>query len=161
MGDQPGVTRSRAIAAFVVATALVVVATMAASGAERDEALAGEMPDRAKPDHEPAGPVELAGGDFTSADGHAGNGVATVVRESDGGRKLTFTDFEVDPGPGVEVWLTRDESDLDNRVELGGLKGNVGNQQYESPADANVAEYDTVVLYCTPFTVRIAVAPLG
>ena len=26
---------------------------------------------------------------------------------------------------------------------------------------ANLAEYDTVVLYCTPFTVRIAVAPLG
>ncbi len=138
----------------------VVVATMAAGGAERDEALAGEMPDRAK-DRAPAGPVELAGGDFTGADGHAGSGVATVVREPDGGRKLTFTDFEVDPGPGVEVWLTRDESNLDDRVELGGLKGNVGNQQYEIPADANVAEYDTVVLYCTPFTVRIAVAPLG
>jgi hypothetical protein len=139
----------------------VVMATMAARGEQRDAALAGEMPDRAKPDREPAGPVELTNGDFTGADGHAGSGVATVVREPDGGRKLTFTDFEVDPGPGVEVWLTRDESNLDDRVELGGLKGNVGNQQYEIPADANLADYDTVVLYCTPFTVRIAVAPLG
>ena len=139
----------------------VVMATMAARGEERDAALAGEMPDRARPDREPTGPVELANGDFTGADGHAGSGVATVVREPDGGRTLTFTEFEVDPGPGVEVWLTRSESSLDDRIELGGLKGNVGNQQYEIPADANLAEYDTVVLYCTPFTVRIAVAPLG
>ena len=139
----------------------VVMATMAARGEERDAALGGEMPDRAKPDREPTGPVELASGDFTGADGHAGSGDATVVREPEGGRTLTFTDFEVDPGPGVEVWLTRSESSLDDRVELGGLKGNVGDQQYELPADANLAEYDTVVLYCTPFTVRIAVAPLG
>ena len=139
----------------------VVMATMAARGEERDAALAGEMPDRAKPDRQQTGPVELANGDFTGADGHAGSGVATVVREPDGGRTLTFTEFEVDPGPGVEVWLTRSESSLDDRIEFGGLKGNVGNQQYEIPADANLAEYDTVVLYCTPFTVRIAVAPLG
>ena len=139
----------------------VVMATMAARGEERDAALAGELPDRAKPDREQTGPVQLANGDFTGADGHAGSGVATVVREPDGGRKLTFTEFEVDPGPGVEVWLTRSESSLDDRIELGGLKGNVGNQQYEIPPDANLAEYDTVVLYCTPFTVRIAVAPLG
>jgi hypothetical protein len=118
------------------------------------------MPDRSRPDREPTGPVELVNGDFTGADGHAGSGVATVVREPDGARPLTFTEFEVDPGPGVEVWLTRSESSLDDRIELGGLKGNVGNQQYEIPADANLAEYDTVVLYCTPFTVRIAVAPL-
>jgi Electron transfer DM13 len=138
----------------------VVVATMAARGEERDQALAGEMADKAKSDREPSGPVELARGDFAGADGHTGSGVATVVREPHGARTLTFTEFDVDPGPKVEVWLTRDESSLDDRVELGGLKGNVGNQQYDIPADANLADYDTVVLYCTPFTVRIAVAPL-
>ena len=41
------------------------------------------------------------------------------------------------------------------------LKGNVGDQQYEIPADANLNHYGTVVLYCTPFTVRIAVAELS
>jgi len=138
----------------------VVVATMAARGEQRDAALAGEMPDAAKPDREPSGPVELARGDFAGVDGHAGSGVATLVREPSGARTLTFTEFDVDPGAKVEVWLTRDESSLDDRVELGGLKGNVGNQQYEIPADADLFDYDTVVLYCTPFTVRIAVAPL-
>ena len=82
-------------------------------------------------------------------------------RDPAGARKLTFTEFDVDPGAKVEVWLTRDESDVDDRVELGGLKGNVGDQQYEIPADADLGAYDTVVLYCTPFTVRIAVAPLA
>lgn len=50
---------------------------------------------------------------------------------------------------------------FDDRVELGGLKGNVGDQEYAIPADADLRRYDTVVLYCTPFTVRIAVAPLS
>ena len=86
---------------------------------------------------------------------------ATVVKETSGERTLTFTDFDVDPGVEVEVWLTQDESSFDDRVELGGLKGNVGDQQYELPEDADLTRYDTVVLYCTPFTVRIAVAPLS
>ena len=64
-------------------------------------------------------------------------------------------------GAQVEVWLTQGEASFDDRVELGGLKGNVGDQQYELPADADLTRYDTVVLYCTPFTVRIAVAPLS
>ncbi len=149
----------------------VVVATAEASGSERDAALAGdsevaEPEDDAakdqKPEPEkPAGPVSLATGQFTGEDGHAGSGTATVVKEPSGERTLTFTDFDVDPGVEVEVWLTQDESSFDDRVELGGLKGNVGDQQYELPDDADLTRYDTVVLYCTPFTVRIAVAPLS
>ncbi len=141
----------------------VVMATVAASGAERDVALAGGAADRPepKPNGEPTGPVRLASGEFSGADGHAGSGVATVVRDADGARTLTFTEFDVDPGVKVEVWLTRDEASVDDRVELGGLKGNVGDQQYAIPADADLGAYDTVVLYCTPFTVRIAVAPLA
>ena len=140
----------------------VVMATVAAQGEERDAALAGGQADGAtKAAREAAGPVALATGDFAGADGHAGTGVATVVREASGKRTLTFTEFDVDPGAQVEVWLTRDESSTDDRVELGGLKGNVGDQQYEIPADADLSDYDTVVLYCTPFTVRIAVAALA
>ena len=138
----------------------VVVATMAARGEDRASALAGEVDREGVADRRAAGPVELADGDFEGADGHAGSGVATVVRRTDGARTLTFTDFDVDPGVKVEVWLTRDASDVDDRVELGGLKGNVGDQQYGIPADADLGAYDTVVLYCTPFTVRIAVAEL-
>ena len=146
----------------------VVVATAEASGDDRDDALAGNtaVPSENKDSNDekpekPTRPVSLATGQFTGEDGHAGSGTATVVRETSGGRTLTFTDFDVDPGVEVEVWLTQDESSFDDRVELGGLKGNVGDQQYELPDDADLTRYDTVVLYCTPFTVRIAVAPLS
>ena len=75
---------------------------------------------------------------------------------------MTFTRFDVDPGVDVDVYLVPgDGTDVSDRVELGNLKGNVGDQQYEIPADADLNRYGTVVLWCKPFTVRIAVAPLN
>jgi hypothetical protein len=53
-----------------------------------------------------------------------------------------------------------DSPDVSDRVELGNLKGNVGDQHYDIPAEANLNRYGTVVLWCNPFTVRIAVAVL-
>ena len=83
-----------------------------------------------------------------------------MVEQPGGERVLTFTEFDVDPGVDVEVYLTPSTESVDDRVELGGLKGNVGDQQYEIPADADLREYSNVILWCTPFTVRIAVAEL-
>jgi hypothetical protein len=92
----------------------------------------------------------------------SGSGVATVVQQPGGRRLLTFSRFDVDPGVDVDVYLVpADGSDVSDRVELGSLKGNVGDQQYEIPAEADLNRYATVVLWCNPFTVRIAVAPLG
>lgn len=108
-----------------------------------------------------AGNVSLASGSFKGADGHDGRGTATVVREAGGRRLLTFTDFDVSPGAAVEVWLTPGPDETSDKVNLGDLKGNVGNQQYEIPADTDLKRYGTVVVYCTPFTVRIAVAELS
>jgi hypothetical protein len=105
--------------------------------------------------------VSLAAGEFVGRDGHAGSGTAEVVQAPDGARTLTFTDFDVDPGVEVEVYLTPDVGSVDDRVELGGLKGNVGDQQYEIPPGADLKRYDAVVLWCTPFTVRIATAELS
>ena len=140
----------------------VVTASRVAGAAEAEAALAGgggaEAKD-ARPDAQPSGPVTLTTGMFTGVDGHDGSGEAAVVEEG-GDRTLTFTDFDVDPGAQVEVWLTPGPDEIDDRIELGSLKGNVGDQQYEIPADADLNRYGTVVLYCTPFTVRIAVAPL-
>ena len=141
----------------------VVTASAPADERERAGGLAAQ--DEASPSpprsDASAGPVELVRGDFEGVDGHAGTGVASVIRDRDGARFLTFTEFDVDPGAEVEVWLTRDDSSTDDRVELGDLKGNVGDQQYEIPDAADLMAYDTVVLYCTPFTVRIAVAALA
>ena len=56
--------------------------------------------------------------------------------------------------------LSSSAEKVDDAINLGGLKGSKGNQQYEIPAAANLHTYPNVVLYCNPFTVRIAVAEL-
>jgi uncharacterized membrane protein YhaH (DUF805 family) len=137
----------------------IVVASAQASAAERQLGLA---PAGGGDRLQARGPVELARGAFEGADGHSGAGIATVVQQPGGGRLLTFSRFDVDPGVDVDVFLVPgDGSDVSDRIELGSLKGNVGDQQYEVPADADLNRYATVVLWCNPFTVRIAVAPLG
>ena len=149
----------------------VVVASARASAAERDRALAeatspdaaGSSANGSRGGDRPSerAPVELARGEFAGADGHAGSGTASVVGQPSGDRLLTFTEFDVDPGVDVDVYLVPgDGSDVSDRVDLGNLKGNVGDQQYEIPADADLNRYGTVVLWCKPFTVRIAVAEL-
>lgn len=141
----------------------VVTAAQTADAAEAEQALSGSSGaprTTAAEGVEPAGNVTLASGSFSGEDGHDGMGTATVIKGADGERTLTFTDFDVDPGAAVEVWLTTGANETDDRIELGDLKGNIGNQQYEVPDDADLNSYGTVVLYCTPFTVRIAVADL-
>lgn len=132
----------------------VAIASTRASGVELQRALTSERAPAS------TGPRELERGTFAGADGHAGEGLATIL-ELDGRRVLTFRRFDVDPGVDVEVLLSTRADDVDDRVELGRLKGNVGDQQYEIPADVDLREYRNVVLWCVPFTVRIAVAELG
>ena len=83
------------------------------------------------------------------------------MQDAGGARTLTFTNFDVDPGAQVQVYLTPDVESVDDRVDLGSLKGNVGDQQYAIPDSTDLERYDSVVLWCTPFTVRIAVAALA
>jgi hypothetical protein len=139
----------------VVVNEDVAMATVRASGEERETRLAGQ--DAADKPTRARGPVELARARFYGADGHAGTGTATVVQR-DGERVVTFTEFDVDPGVDVDVYLTISPEDVSDRVELGNLKGNVGDQQYAIPADADLRRYSNVILWCKPFTVRIAVA---
>ena len=111
----------------------VVMASVRASDAESVAGLSGESATSAA-----TRPIELARGRFSGEDGHAGTGVAALVEQPGGDRLLTFTRFDVDPGVDVDVYLTRSADDVSDRVELGGLKGNVGDQQYEIPADADL-----------------------
>ena len=134
----------------------VAMADARAGGVERARGLAGTGAEGRS-----GRPLELASGRFTGADGHAGMGNATVVEQPDGTRVLTFTKFDVDPGIDVAVYLTMSPDSIDDRVELGSLKGNVGDQQYEIPVDTDLAAHPNVILWCKPFTVRIAVAELN
>lgn len=117
-------------------------------------------------DPEPKRDVQALAGGFTGESGHAGTGDAAVVELAEGGRVLTFSDFDVDMGAGeVRVYLARGEPGSDGDVrdfkDLAPLKGNVGDQQYELPPDLDLGRYSTVVIWCVPFSTRIAQAPLS
>jgi hypothetical protein len=95
---------------------------------------------------------------------HAATGTASAIRRSDGGNVLTLTGFEVDNGPDLRVYLVagpaRTEGEVDDFEDLGALKGNKGDQQYELPDGVDLDRYTTVVIWCRAFSVSFARAPL-
>jgi hypothetical protein len=107
--------------------------------------------------------VRLRAGRFEAVR-HPAAGIATVIRLAEGGRVLTLTDFDVDNGPDLRVYLVagpaRSEREVDDFVDLGGLKGNRGNQQYEIPDRVDIDRYATAVIWCRAFSVLFARAPL-
>ncbi|MDH3247751.1 MAG: DM13 domain-containing protein [Acidimicrobiia bacterium] len=115
---------------------------------------------------EPSGPIALLTGSFQGADDfHRGSGTATVYELEDGSNVLRFEDFEVTNGPDLHVLLVPNDSpadrdDLTGYVDLGKLKGNVGNQNYEIPPDIDMSEFGSIVIYCEPFHVLFAAATL-
>lgn len=139
-----------------------VEAEMVDAAAEPDVSTSDPMPDSTEP-------VELSSGTFAGADDlHQGSGTATIYELEDGSRVLRFEDFDVTNGPDLRVILTpadnvtsRDDVTSAGYIELGALKGNVGDQNYEIPDDVALDEYATVVIYCQPFHVVFATAELG
>jgi len=113
----------------------------------------------------PEGNVQTLSGSFSGESGHRGSGKAAVVELPSGERKLTFSKFDVDPGAGgLRVYLTAgrvgSDADVGDFKELGGLKGTRGDQQYDIPRNIDLNKYGTVVIWCVPFTTRIAQAKL-
>ena len=114
----------------------------------------------------PAGPQTLASGSFRSFE-HETNGQAKVIDLGNGKRILRFEDFSTSNGPDVRVYLSAapaassgDRFD-DRYVELGELKGNIGNQNYTIPVSLNLDRYPTAVVWCERFTVAFGAAPLA
>lgn len=103
--------------------------------------------------------VERASGAFVGK-AHPGRGTAAVVELAQGGSVLTLTDFETDNGPDLRVYLARGGDGVDGAIDLGGLKGNVGNQQYEIPAGTDLDAYPRVVIWCRAFSVSFTEAEL-
>lgn len=108
--------------------------------------------------------VRLRAGRFESVR-HGARGAATVIRLAGGGRVLTLTDFAVANGPDLRLYLVagpaRTEGDVTDRIDLGALKGNEGNQQYRIPPEVDVDRYATVVVWCRAFSVLFARAALS
>jgi hypothetical protein len=113
--------------------------------------------------------TKLKSGSFRDADSfHRGSGLATIYRGPDGKHLLRLDSFSVTNGPELHVMLsphpdpTRgSEVRTSGYAELGILKGNKGDQNYEIPDNVNVSVQRSVVIYCKPFSVVFSVATLN
>lgn len=100
---------------------------------------------------------------------HPGSGDVQVLTDGTDQRFVRFTDFETDNGPDLFVYLTTAKADADASafgadgefVNLGRLKGNVGDQNYEVPADVDLDRFSTVVVWCDRFSVAFTAADLA
>ncbi len=100
---------------------------------------------------------------------HQTSGRATIYKTPDGKQYLRLTDFTTSNGPDVHVVLARgDDKGLDHElvkgeldiVELGLLKGNQGDQNYDLPASIDLTRYNAVTIYCERFHAVFGVARL-
>lgn len=100
---------------------------------------------------------------------HSTSGRATVYQERDGRLVLRLTNFKTSNGPDVHVILiaVKDAEDDANflkgnveRVELGKLKGNEGDQNYDIPAGTDLSKFQSVSIYCERFNANFGAAPL-
>ncbi len=115
----------------------------------------------------PTYPLTLAEGAFIGL-AHAGTGTARVVELEDGTRILRLEDLDVDNGPDLRVILSTSELVNDDGAyddgdffDLGGLKGNIGNQNYNIPFQVDLDDYNTVAIWCRRFNVSFNAAPLS
>ena len=113
-------------------------------------------------------PRLIARGPFGIVDSiHRGQGTASVFRLSDGTRVLRFEEFMVTNGPDLFVYLsgstaprTSAELHAGAALEVAALKGNVGDQNYVLPADFDLQDFKSVVIYCRRFSVVFSSAAL-
>jgi hypothetical protein len=109
---------------------------------------------------------KLGSGEFHNG-AHDTKGTAAIFQLADGKRTLRLTNFATSNGPDVRVYLVAAADAKDNDtvksagfVELGKLKGNIGDQNYEVPANVDLAKYRAVTIWCARFRVNFGTAPL-
>jgi len=115
----------------------------------------------------PPGPRLLAEGEFVSQE-HSTSGSAQLIERPDGSVVLSIAGLDTSNGPDLRVWLTDQPVDPDDwfvfddgyHTELGVLKGNLGDQVYEVPADVDLDKVDSVSIWCARFSVSFGAAAL-
>ena len=117
----------------------------------------------------PATALALKTGSLRDQDSfHKGSGQVTIYELPDGSRILRLENLKVTNGPDLHVILTphqnpnrQNDVKTSGYVDLGSLKGNIGNQNYPIPDEVDVGIQQSVVIYCKPFHVIFSVASLS
>jgi hypothetical protein len=91
---------------------------------------------------------------------HNAEGITKIIPLQDGTNILRLENLRVTNGPDLYVYLSPDKS-TSNFVNVGKLKANNGNQNYDIPASRDLSKYDTILIWCRPFSVLFGSAELN
>ncbi len=101
--------------------------------------------------------MTLASGTFTSQ-AHETTGMAKIVKVNDK-NYVQLSNFKTSNGPDVHLYLvngtdsSQDAVKKNGFLDLGTLKGNIGDQNYEIPANTDLSKYQAVSIWCARFAV--------
>jgi hypothetical protein len=104
----------------------------------------------------------IATGEFKGADDfHFGRGQALLIETAPNAYTLRFEDFSVRNGPDLFVYLSQDPGGYTgDALELGRLKATDGSFNYEIPPGTDISQFKSAIVWCKPFSVLFAAAPL-
>jgi hypothetical protein len=85
--------------------------------------------------------------------------VAKIITLEDGRTILRLENFKSTAGPKVHVYLSTDKS-ASNFIDVGRLKANNGNQNYNIPSQTDLTKYNLVLIWCRDFSVLFGSAEL-
>jgi hypothetical protein len=151
-----------------VAIPVVAVAVLVAWYEFRPERLVvSSRVDEAMPtEQDGLSPQPLESGRFYSIL-HPTEGTATIYRMGDGTRVLRLTSFSTSNGPDVHVYMVAADDAKDvatvekaGFVDLGVIKGNIGDQNYTLGSDLDLGKYRAVSIWCKRFSVNFGAAAL-
>jgi hypothetical protein len=97
------------------------------------------------------------------------SGTAAVYELPNGKKILRLSDLSTENGPDLRVYLVAGSNGADDQaikekkafVDLGKLKGNKGNQNYELPGDVDLSRYRSVSIWCRRFAINFGAATLS
>ncbi|HEY2823733.1 MAG TPA: DM13 domain-containing protein [Candidatus Acidoferrum sp.] len=147
---------------------VAALAILAAWYAFRPERLVvNRQIDEAMPPTQSASPAQLLEAGHFYSILHPTQGNATVYQLGDGTRVLRLTNFTTSNGPDVHVYMVASDDAKDvatveqsGFIDLGVLKGNIGDQNYQLVSDVDLAKYRAVSIWCKRFSVNFGAAAL-
>ena len=108
-----------------------------------------------------AGWVVLSGTWEGADDFHFGEGNAEINEVEPGRYVLSLSEFSVQNGPDLFVYVSPDANGwAPDAVNLGELKATDGAFSYEIPADVDIEDIASAVVWCRAFSVLFATATL-
>ena len=150
-----------------VAATLAAVVVLGGWAAFRPERLfINQTVNETLPSNGQGTPTLISQGAFSSG-AHPTKGEAGLYKNEKCGYVLRLSQFSTSNGPDVHVYAVEGAKGNDNAkikgggfLDLGVIKGNIGDQNYALPADFDAKKYGGVSIWCKRFAVGFGSASL-